>query len=299
MGYRLERMHLAILHELRQQGSLTAAAEALHLTQSAVSHTMRKLEEAMGVALWERDGRGLRLTQAGEFLQGLASRVLPQFEHAEIRLRQFATGGRGSLRIGMECHPCHQWLLPLIAPYLEQWPDVDVDVRRQFQFGGMGALVNHDIDLLVTPDPLLQRGLAFEPVFAYEQVLVVAADHGLAHQAMVRPEQLADQRLYTYPVERDRLDIYTAFLVPAGVRPQQHRDIEDTEMLLQLVAAGRGVTALPRWLAERESATRGLAVVRLGEAGVFKQIHLGYRTSEAQLDYLRAFLEMARTPRPD
>ena len=69
-------------------------------------------------------------------------------------MKQYAKGERGTLRIGMECHPCYQWLLKVVSPYLSRWPDVDVDVKQRFQFGGIGALFGYDIDVLVTPDPL-------------------------------------------------------------------------------------------------------------------------------------------------
>ena len=176
----LERIHLAIVQEVDRQGSLTAAAGALHLTQSALSHAVRKLEEQLGTALWIREGRSLRPTQAGEYLLAVANRVLPQLEQAEERLRQFARGERGTLRIGMECHPCYQWLLKIVSPYLAAWPTVEVDVKQKFQFGGVGALFGYDIDLLVTPDPFFRPGLVYEPVFDYEQVLVVSGRHRLA-----------------------------------------------------------------------------------------------------------------------
>ncbi|CAN0605782.1 unnamed protein product, partial [Ectocarpus sp. 12 AP-2014] len=173
----IERSHLEILREVERQGSLTAAAEALHLTQSALSHAVKKLELQLGTPVWQREGRQLRLTQAGQYLLSLATRLLPQFEHAEMLVGQFARGQRGTLRIGMECHPCYQWLLKVVGPYLEEWPTVDVDVKQRFQFGGIGALFGDDIDVLVTPDPLHRPGLVFEPVFDYEQVLVVASGH--------------------------------------------------------------------------------------------------------------------------
>jgi LysR family transcriptional regulator for metE and metH len=171
----LERSHLEIVRAVAQHGSLTAAAEKLHLTQSALSHTVRKLEDQLGLTIWYREGRSLRPTQAGEYLLSVANRLLPQLAHTEERLKQFAQGERGVLRIGMECHPCYQWLLKVVAPYLAQWTDVDVDVKQKFQFGGIGALFAHEIDMLVTPDPLYKTGLTFEPVFDYEQVLVVRA----------------------------------------------------------------------------------------------------------------------------
>src|SRR5471030_3081099 len=189
----LERTHLAIIREVDRHGSLTAAANVLCLTQSALSHTVKKMEQQLGTAVWSRDGRNLRLTQAGQYLLALANRVLPQMEHAEERMRQFALGQRGTLRIGMECHPCYQWLLKVVSPYLSAWPDVDVDVKQKFQFGGIGALLSYEIDILVTPDPLLKPWLLFEPVFDYEQVLVVGSKHKLAGLAYIQPKQLSEE----------------------------------------------------------------------------------------------------------
>ncbi|WP_212742642.1 LysR family transcriptional regulator [Methylobacillus flagellatus] len=290
----LERMHLAIIREVDQHGSLTAAAERLHLTQSALSHTMRKLEDQLGVAIWRREGRSLHPTQAGEYLLAVANRLVPQLSHAEERLKQFARGECGALRIGMECHPCYQWLLKIVSPYLAAWPSVDVDVKQKFQFGGLGALFGYDIDILVTPDPLYRSGLLFEPVFDYEQVLVVGPEHALRDAVYVQPEQLLDEVLITYPVAIDRLDIYTQFLMPAGISPRRHKPIETTDIMLQMVASGRGVAALPRWLVEEYAAKLNVRAIRLGQAGIAKQIFLGVREADAGIDYLHAFVELAR-----
>lgn len=293
----LERAHLEVIRAVEQHGSLTAAAEKLHLTQSALSHTVRKLEDQLGVALWHREGRSLRSTQAGAYLLSVANRLLPQFDHAEEHLQQFARGERGALRIGMECHPCYQWLMKIVAPYLAGWPAVDVDVKQKFQFGGIGALFGYEIDLLVTPDPLYKPGLIFEPVFDYEQVLVVGPGHPLRQTAFVRPKQLSDETLITYPVETERLDIYTRFLMPAGISPRRHKTIEATDIMLQMVASGRGVAALPRWLVEEQADKFDVAPVKLGRQGMAKQIFLGFRDADAEIDYLHAFVELARDHR--
>ncbi|GAB6039622.1 LysR family transcriptional regulator [Endothiovibrio diazotrophicus] len=293
----LERTHLAIVREVARQGSLTAAAEALCVTQSALSHTMKKLEQGLGTAIWRREGRRLHPTPAGDYLLGVAERLLPQLERAEEQLRQYARGERGTLRIGIECHPCYRWLLKVVAPYLERWPEVDVDVKQRFRFGGIGALFAHEIDLLVTPDPLHRPGLHFEPVFDYEQVLVVNRDHPLATARHVEPEQLTDEVLITYPVESDRLDVYSRFLHPAGIAPRRHKVIESADIMLQMVAAGRGVAALPRWLVEEYAERLAVVPVSLGKEGIAKQIFLGFRKAEAGIDYLSAFVELARQER--
>lgn len=291
----LERIHLKIIQEVEDQGSLTAAAKQLCVTQSALSHTIRKLEDKLGTSIWLREGRSLRLTQTGKHLLNVAKRILPQLEHAENKLKQIAQGEKGTLNIGMECHPCYKWLLKVVSPFLDDWPDVDVDVKQKFQFGGVSALLSYEIDLLVTPDPIYKSGLCYEPVFDYEQVLVTSKHHLLASRKYISPKDLTDQVLLAYPVTLDRLDIYTSFLRPAGLTPKQHKSIETTDIILQMVASGRGVAALPHWLVEEYATWLPLQAVSLGPKGISKQIYLGSRDSDQEIEYLRAFIALAQT----
>ncbi|MBK1852767.1 LysR family transcriptional regulator [Marinobacter sp. 1-4A] len=293
----IERHHLEVLRAVEAEGSLTAAANRLHLTQSALSHSVRKLEQQLGTQIWLREGRQLRLTQAGNHLLALANRLIPQFEHAEMLIGQFAKGQAGTLRIGMECHPCYQWLLKVVGPYLKQWPSVDVDVKQKFQFGGIGALFGHDIDMLVTPDPLHRPGLVFEPVFDYEQVLVVSANHALAGKPWAEAADLEPETLITYPVAIERLDVFNYLLVPANMRPARHKTIETTDIMLQMVAAGRGVAALPRWLVTEYSDRLGIVPVKLGKDGIAKQIFLGRRERDVGVQYMDSFMKLAREVR--
>ena len=289
----IERSHLAIIREVERQGSLTAAADTLCLTQSALSHAMRKLEQLLGTLLWRREGRRLQLTPAGQQMLALANRLLPQFEHAEAQIAQMAKGVRGELRIGMECHPCYQWLLTVVSPFLAAWPDVDVDVKQAFQFGGIAALFNHDIDLLVTPDPLYKPGLRFTPVFDYEQVLVLPAGHHLADSSWLSAKQVDSEVLFSYPVDIERLDVFSEFFLPAACSPRKHKTVETTDIMLQMVAAGRGIAALPDWLVAEYAKRLPIRAVRMGKRGVKKQIFLGMRDADVGLPYLAAFIEMA------
>lgn len=289
----IERCHLNILRAVDQQGTLTSAAEVLHLTQSALSHTIKKLELQIGTKLWNKQGRNLELTQVGQYLLREAHRLLPQLERIDEVCQQFAKGEKGVLRIGIECHPCYQWLLKIVEIYLKQWPEVDVDVKQQFQFGGMAALFNQEIDILVTPDPLHNKGISFSPTFSYEQVLVVSKESPLANEAFIEAKALCDQVLYSYPIEIERLDIYKDFLLASNYSPKKHKIIETTEMMLQMVAANRGVTTLPQWLVNEYQQSLPIVGVRLGEHGIQKQIFLGLRSDDFPVEYIDAFIELA------
>ncbi|WP_211216922.1 LysR family transcriptional regulator [Desulfobacter curvatus] len=281
------------MNEIDRKGTLTAAAQALCLTQPALTHTMKKLESSIGTQLWQKDGRGLRLTRSGRYLLGVSRKILPQFALAEKMLEQYAQGKRGMLCIGMECHPCYRWFSTIVAQYLAQWTDVEVDVKQEFQFDGIQALLDFEIDLLITPDPVIRKTLSFTPVFEYEHVLAVPQNHPLARRDHILAQDLLDQVLITYPVPVERLDIFTRCLIPAQCRPQQHKTIETTDIMLQMVAAGRGVTALPRWLVEESQKRFGLKAISIGPGGIWKEISVGIRDQDSTTDYIQGFIDLA------
>lgn len=291
----IERSHLAIIEAVHRLGTLTAAAQELCLTQSALSHGIKKLEQQLGVCIWQKHGRNLRLSPAGEHLLGLAKRLLPQFAHAEQWLSDIAQGTRGTLRIGMECHPCYEWLLKVVAPYLKRYPEVDVDVCRAAEFGGIGALLGFEIDVLITPDPLMHKRLEYIEVFEYEHVLAVNSDSPLTQYSRIYPAMLAGETLVTYPVEHSRLDIFSAFLTPAGCTVKKHRFVETTEIMLQMVDAGRAVAALPRWLVEQHAKQLNISPLPLGDKGIFKTLCLGFRAGEQRPLYQQQFIELAKS----
>ena len=105
----------------------------------------------------------LRLSPTGEYLLGLAMRVLPQLERGASGVEDYARRRRGAIRVGMECHPCQDWLMRIVDPFLAAWPDVDLDMTSAFQFRGLAALLVNEIDLLATPDPVERLGLGYAP----------------------------------------------------------------------------------------------------------------------------------------
>lgn len=286
--------HLETLDAIREAGSLVEAAERLHVTQSALSHQLRDLEDRLGVSLLNRRTRPVRFTVAGERLLVLADQVLPLMRQGLRDIRSLATGQSGRLHLAIECHACFQWLMPALDRFREQWPQVELDLSAAFAFAPQPALLRGDLDMVISSDPVEHDALLWVPLFSYELVLAVARDSALAPRAFVDAGALADETLITYPVERERLDIFTAFLDPAGVEPAQIRKTELTPMMIQLVAAGRGVAALPNW-AISEYLQHGLIrSLPLGEKGIWRTLYAGFRGEEAGVPFLQEFIQTAR-----
>ncbi|MFW6094162.1 MAG: LysR family transcriptional regulator [Pseudomonadota bacterium] len=290
----IELRHLRTLVALRDSGSLVEAAEQVYLTQSALSHQIKDLEGRLGCALFIRKTRPVRFTTAGQRLLKLADEVLPLVYGAEQDLGRLAGGEAGRIFMAIECHSCFEWLLPAIDRYREAWSDVELDIASGFHFAPLPALARGDLDLVITADPIDDPGLAYLPLFSYEAQLAVARDHPLAGKPWVEPEDLARETLISYPVDRDRLDIFKSFLDPAGVEPRRIRNAELTTMMVQLVASGRGVVCLPNW-ALHEYLTRDYVVVKsLGEEGVWPTLYAAVREDQKAAPFIQGFVKVAK-----
>ena len=291
---KVELRHLRTILALRDAGSLVEAAERLFLTQSALSHQLKDLENRLGCSLFVRKTRPVRFTSVGERLLKLAEEILPQFDGAMNDVTRLLGGDSGRLYMAIECHSCFEWLLPAINEYRESWPDVELDVSSGFHFEPLPALVRGDLDLVITADPIRDLELTYMPLFGYEAVLAVATDHPLAKVPCVNATDLAEETLITYPVDRSRLDIFSSFLEPAGVEPSAIRTAELTTMMIQLVASGRGVVCLPNWALHEHVEKNYVVAKSLGEEGIWPNLYAAVRPDEAPVAFIASFVETAK-----
>ena len=290
----LDIRHLKTLSALRDAGSLVEAAERLHLTQSALSHQFKEMEERLDMQLFVRKTKPVRFTSAGLRLLRLADEVLPLMRSAARDITRLQGGSAGRLHMAIECHSCFQWLMPTIDQFRDAWPEVELDLASGFSFAPLPALARGDLDLVVTSDPVEMTGISYIQLFAYEALLAVAKQHPLAHKAYVEPEDLRDETLIIYPVEHDRLDIFNHFLEPADIEPAQVRTSELTVMMMQLVASGRGVCCLPNWALHEYNSKGYVSARRLGEKGLFSTLYAAVRTDMLDAAFMQDFLLTAK-----
>lgn len=290
----IELRHLKTLVALRDTGSLVEAADSLFLTQSALSHQLKDLEDRLECSLFVRKTKPPRFTSAGRRLLNLADEVLPMVKSAERDISRLAGGEVGRLHICIECHSCFQWLIPCLDRYRSNWPEVELDLSGGFSFAPLPALVRGDLDLVITSDPIDLPGIIYIPLFSYEAMLAMSNDHSLSRKNMILPHDLEQEILITYPVEKNRLDIFTRFLDPLDVEPGEVRTAELTPMMIQLVASGRGVTCLPNW-ALTEYLQQGTVVARkLGESGLWCTLYAAIREDQSDMAFMQDFLNTAK-----
>jgi LysR family transcriptional regulator, regulator for metE and metH len=294
----LEFRHLRTIKAIHEEGGLARAADRLHITQSALSHQIKGLEDQAGLELFVRRAKPMKLSPAGMKLLRLAEDVLPRIAALEDEFLSLRKGRTGRLHIAIECHACFDWLLPVLEAFRLSWPDIDVDIRPGLQFEALPALLREEVDLVVSSDPEKLAGVDFTPLFDYEPVFVCAADHPLATRPWIDAQDFADQSLITYPVERARLDVFSQLLFAAGVEPKSIRQVELSAVILLLVASGRGVAVLPDWVVRDSARHPSLVTRRLTQTGITRRLYGATRAEDTAKPFMAQMLKLSRTEPP-
>ena len=295
MTLHIDLKHLRAVKMIHEAGGLARAADLLHLTQSALSHQVKGLEDQVGVELFVRRTKPLKLSPAGMRLLKLANRVLPEIAATEEEFRGLQQGKTGRLHIAIECHACFEWLFPVLESFRKAWPDVDVDIRPGLAFDAMPALMREEVDLVVSSDPEERDGVTFSPLFDYDAVFLAAATHPLAAKDHVEAEDFRDELLITYPVERARLDVFSQLLLPAKVEPRAIRQVELTAVILLLVASNRGVAVLPDWVVREVRYNSDYVTRPLTAQGITRRLYAATRSDNAVKPFMAHLLRLARS----
>ncbi|MFN3915513.1 MAG: LysR family transcriptional regulator [Aquabacterium sp.] len=289
----LELRHLRSLVAIADAGKLATAAERVHLSQSALSHQIRALEEHHGLALFERTRQGLQFTPAGERLLTLARSVLAEVSAAERDLQRMKGETTGELRIALECHTCFDWLMPVMHAFRQRWPEVEVDLVAGFHAEPLALLKEGRADLVIGSAPKSARAWQVSPLFKFEMMAVVANDHPLRHKRFITARDLADETLITYPVPDARIDLVREVLAPAKVNPAR-RTAELTVAIVQLVASRRGVAALPSWGLQSYLEHDYVQAVRIGPKGLWSELHAICPKAQASRPYMQDMAQIIR-----
>ncbi len=291
----IELRHLRTIRAIHQAGGLARAADVLNMTQSALSHQVKGLEDQAGMELFVRRSKPMKLSAAGIRMLRAADRILPEIELMEDEFRALRSGKTGRLHIAIQCHACFDWLFPVLEMFRHAWPEVDVDIRAGLAFDSFPALMREEVDLVITSNPEPLPGLTYNPLFDYHPIFLASAQNPLAARDVITAEDFRDQVLINYPVGRDKLDVFTELLTPARVEPRAQRAVELTAVILMLVGSNRGVAVLPDWVLRDVKSNADYITRPLGPGVITKRLFAGTREEDVAKPYMAHFLRLARS----
>ena len=244
----VELRQLIAFKEVATHASFTAAATHLHLTQSAVSQQIKALEDECNVTLFDRSGRLVRLTDAGQVFLSHVERILAQVENARVEMAEMAGGARGRCRLA-SLPTIAAYLLPrALATFQRHYPGVEVQLMEAVQLQLLEWVQQGTVDFSIVALPVHDPHLQSAPLHD-DFVLVVPKDHDFAARRIVKLAELVTERFVLYPRGAGGREQFMEACRHVGFEPQVAFESEDRETILGLVAAGVGVTLLPRIIA--------------------------------------------------
>jgi DNA-binding transcriptional LysR family regulator len=274
--------------------SFSRAAEAVLLTQPTVSGHIKALEEALGLRLFDRSGKHVTPTQAGELLYGYARRMLAVRDEAEQALAEFKGGLKGSLCIGGSSIPGAYVLPPLIARFKLDYPDVRIHLKIGDSREACRAVAEGHCDLAAVGARFDDARLHFEPLAEDEMVLVVPSRHPWARRASVRLKDLPGQPFIVREVGSGSRQYAERALAERGLDPGKLRvaaEMGSNEAVREAVKAGSGVAILSRRAVQDDLKARTLAGVRIESVRFLRHFYIASHRTRTKSPACRAFLK--------
>jgi LysR family transcriptional regulator, regulator for metE and metH len=288
----LELRHLKLVEAIAVEGAMTRAAARLFMTQSALSHQLAGLEEALGVSLFRRVPRGMILTAAGEKLLDCARLVLPMLREAVDSVTAGESGAPGTLRISTECYTCYHWLPSRLKAFQASFPRVEVEIVAEATRRPVEALLAGELDVAIVSALPHQAAIVGRPLFEDEMVAILSPEHRLAGRRSLSPRDFLAERLITYSLPLQQLGVYREFLQPAGVTPARISRVDLTEAIVEMVKANLGIAILARWAIARHLNAATLKALPLGRRGFHRRWYALTMKSRRPPGHLDSFVEL-------
>jgi len=284
------------LHQLRyfvtvvRDGTFTKAAERLYITQPSLSEQIRKLETELGSPLFQRLGRRLALTSAGESLLPHAEKVMFELEQARARVQEVRGLRRGRLSIGVLPSVSARLLPKFLAEFRHQHPGVEVSLREENDSVEFEQMVHEGVlDLAIVRLPVRRNDLEVEFLVREPLVMVAPPGHRLGDKRSVALAELASESFVTMKPGHGLRECLQKFCRQAGFDPRIVFEAGHLGSVIGLVLAGVGITVVPRMAAGLEGRR-----IRVRDSFAYRDLGVIWRQGQPLSPPARIFLDMMR-----
>jgi len=288
----LEVRDLRLMQAITEQGSLTRAGNVLFLTQSALSRQLTDLERRLGVSLFQRTGRRMVPTPAGERLLESGREILGAVARAENEARGVAEEAEAIIRFSTECYTCYHWLPAVLIEFQRLYPRIEPRIVAAATRRTIPALLRGQLDVAVVSTRIRDRRITLTPLFKDDFVAVVPPGHPWCEKPYVTPADFADQHVFMYNISRVESTLLSDVLGPAGVTPRRVSRLELTEAILEVVRAGMGVATMARWAVAPCVRAGALVALPIGRRGLHRQWNAAVLATREEPEHLRRFVDL-------
>lgn len=279
---RLDIRHLQMIRSLGRTGRVVDAADTLGLTPSALSHRIKEAERRLGVPLFERTHKRLRMTAAAEYLANFSEKFLEELFLIEDEVRRMNAGIDHVVRIAVENYSAFHWFPSFLESFRTQTERIDIQIMSDTRRGLIPSLLDRHVDLAITSGKHGHPATRALPLFTDPLVCICAPEHPLAKFDTVSARDIEGQRFITFTKIPEPDQEFARLFRPERRYPTWTASVEIPEAIIELVAANQGTSILARWAVEPHILSKRIVALPLSPKPIVVNWKCEFRSDEPE-----------------
>jgi len=284
---RLDLRHLQMIRAIGRTGRVVDAADELGLTPSALSHRIKEAERRLGVPLFERMHKRLRMTAAAEYLANFSEKFLGELYLIEDEVRRMNAGIDHVVRIAVENYSTYHWFPDFLSKFRTDHPNIDIQIMAGNRRDMVGSLLDRHIDLAITAGGAPHTATERVPLFQDPLVFICAPEHPLAAENSVSAAEIEGQRFITFTKTPEPDQEFARLFRPERRYPVWTASVELPEAIIELVAADQGTSILAKWAVEPHVAAGRIVAIPLAPNPILVDWTCEFRSDEPAANPVR------------
>ncbi|GAA3646471.1 LysR family transcriptional regulator [Flavivirga jejuensis] len=286
----MEIKYFRLIKTIAEEGSIANSAEKLFLTQSALSHQLRELEERLGFKVFIRTRNKWELTDEGLELYKLGNTILESIEKGFQNIEQLRTGSVGTIKVSTECYSFYQGLSAFIQKMGLLYPDINVDLILEATHQPIPKILSNEIDIAIITSKPENETLSSIEIYEDEIFAIIHKENTLNKTDFLDANDFSNIHLIIHSFPLETVSVYDQFLKPNKITPLKISAIPLTEVALEMVDANMGITCMPKWALKSFKLSDDLIFKRIGRNGLKRTHHLVFRKSDKSKKYINDFI---------
>ena len=286
----MELKYFRLIKTIVEEGSLANSSERLFLTQSALSHQLRELENRLGFKVFNRTRNKWELTQEGSELYKLANNLFSTIDKSFATIKHMKEGSKGSIKLSAECQSFFHSIPSFIQKMGILYPEIDINVTLGITHQTISQVLSGEIDIaIVTSNPASEK-LESIKVFEDEIFAVMHKENRLNDLDYLEASNFSDMHLLINSFPLESVAVYEQFLKPNKIHPTKISAIPFTEITLSMIEANMGIMCAPKWQLKSFIISENIVFKRLGKNGLKRNHYLVVKAINRNKKYIHDFI---------
>ncbi|MGB1283620.1 MAG: LysR family transcriptional regulator [Polaribacter sp.] len=286
----MEIKYFRLIKTIAEEGSIANSVEKLFLTQSALSHQLRELEERLGFKVFLRTRNKWKLTDEGNELYNLGNSIIESIEKGFQNIEQLRTGSVGTIKVSTECYSFYQGLTSFIQKMGLLYPEINVDLILEATHQPISKILSNEIDIAIVTSKPQDETLSSIEVYEDEIFAIMHQENRLKSVSFLDANDFSKTHLIIHSFPLETVSVYEQFLKPNRINPIKISAIPLTEVALEMVNANMGIICMPKWALKSFKLSEDLIFKRIGKNGLKRTHHLVFRKSDISKKYINDFI---------